>query len=239
MILEKGFTALTAEEAQPFLKTVDKAIRRERIVIHGNLVSPFSNMTTFRLAASWDRGMSALAFNVQDEVIGHICIEHVGMEWYEIRSAWVREDYRGPFNNTGGKKKKGVHHHVGYRLYRDFLAGRKEKIFETSATPAAWKVGARLGMVPFRLPCLPDVVWKKTCHCPIERTGVHPSNNVPECVLRDHDCIARVTKETWKKIGKPAPLEISDDPTSASRLLAFPARKPFIPNDGVRIVHAW
>lgn len=204
MKLIQGFTSLDNRGARPFLETVEAAIREEGIEVRGKIVSPFASVNMYSLGKAWGRGHSALVFNETDEVIGHAMLDCVGgadpsQPWFELRAAWVRKDYRGP-----GYRETGVHHHVGYQLYKTLLDAHDEKnIFETSITPAAWAVGVRLNMQSIRFPYLPKDVWEKTCSCPKERTGVHPSNNAPDCAIREHGCFLRVPYSTWERMGSP------------------------------------
>ena len=226
----RGFTELTAEQAMPFLRKVGAAIRKEHVEVRGKMVSPFSTLRKETIQSAWRNRRSVLAFNAEDEVIGHICVEHVTKHWYEIRGTWVRPDYRGTPGNSS--------YHVGFRLYHAIIAKYpEESLFETSVTHAAWKAGARARMVPIHFPDLPEDVWKRTCHCPITRTGVHPAHNVPACEIRDHECVARVTWATWKRMGMPTPLDIADKKKGGPSFLLRPLiNRIRMLTDDVRIV---
>ena len=231
------FTTLSPRQARPYLETVDAAVRKERIEVHGRSVSPFANASMYSLGKAWSAGHSAMAFNELNDVIGHAMLDCIGGPdprklWFELRAAWVREDYRG-----SPQKTPDEHSHVGYRLYKALLDAHQEKsIFETSVTKAAWVVGTRLGMVPIRLPTLPNDVWRKTCSCPKDRTGVDPSNNVPHCIIRDEECFLRVPKQTWERMGKPTPVDFDQDPKVTPHILAVPRDAPVIPTDDIRVI---
>ena len=204
------------------LEIVARATKEETISVSGKTVSPLLPKQAHELYQFWKQGLSVLAFNADNEVIGHAAIEPLieSQNWYELGAVWVRRDHRG----CGDHK----HRHVGLRLYNSLLSRHEDKnILATTVNPAAMVVGYRARMVALPYRALPINVWQTTCCCPSSKTGT--LQNVPYCQLRERSCFVRVTKQTWERLGCPA----------VSRLpIALPTDRPAIVgvNDGVNFV---
>lgn len=219
-----GFSSVSGSsfDIRAHLETVANATRDARILVGGVPFSPLLPKSADDLLAFWNAGLSAIALNADGMIIGHAAVEPLIRDWFELGAVWIHPDYRGT-------TKKGSRHHVGLRLYLAILGAHEEKnILATTVNPAAFVVGWRVDMVPVPYESLPRDVWKATCCCPKEKTGVPSEQNVPWCMLRQNRvCFVRVTRQTFTRMGMP---ETTTLPVSR------PTDTPIITDDGVRIV---
>lgn len=208
-----------------FLSVVADATRSSSVVINGTTMAPLLPKTVDELYQFWRQGLSAIAI-CDGQIVGHAAIEPLtyGL-WHEIGAVWVHPDFRGR------ALANGQHPHVGFRLYRALLDrhGADMNILATTINPAAMMVGWRVGMVPLGYDQLPEHVWKATCCCPSQKTGVPREENVPRCGMRQSTCFVRVTHETWVRLGRPEPCTL---PVSA------PTTAATVPNDDIVILLA-
>ncbi|MBI5793539.1 hypothetical protein HZA87_00410 [Candidatus Uhrbacteria bacterium] len=115
-----------------------------------------------------------------------------GVMWYELGTFFVEPYWR--FEQT--------HLAIGDTLYQTLLDLHRDKnILGTTTNVSAIKTGMRHGMQMVNFSSLPITIHRATCICPIEKTG---TDNNMHCPLKDAQCRARVTTETWERLGRPA-----------------------------------
>lgn len=150
------------------------------------------------LEESFKRGNSMFILNEAGEPIGHTRlveltkVESASGEWYELGSTWVNETYRG--------------HNLNVLLYQEFLSMHADKnILATTTNEASVVVGKKLGFVMIPRKRLPEEVWRASCVCSVEKTGV--ADNA-ECKLAWKEkqlcgslCWFRITAETAMRMG--------------------------------------
>lgn len=191
---------LSRDELQRHFQIVAEATLAETVKVNGRVLHPLLPKTAEELFVFWDAGGSVLAI-LNGEVVGHATIEPLLNGWFEIGAVWVRKDLRG---------QKNRHLHIGYRLYKALLEKHASNKFliTTTITPAIMVLTLRVGMVPVRYKDLPPEVWRATCVCPMEKTGVLRSDNVPLCKIKDDGCFVFVSGQTREHIGSPEPLKL-------------------------------
>lgn len=168
--------ATFSKESQMWAEIVARATREEPALL---VKSPEE------LIAQHREGLTVLRYH-RDQLIAHATLWHLVMGWYELGTVWVERAHRG--------------HELSADLYRELFRGHPERnILATTTNPASLRIGMHVGMrcVPFS--ALPPEVWRSTCCCDRVKTG--SDDNVEFCRLRQSRCFARVTEETWRRLG--------------------------------------
>jgi GNAT superfamily N-acetyltransferase len=149
------------------------------------------------LAQSYTDGLAVLALDENENPVGYTRLqyllthEHPLGAWFELGSTWVAPTYRG----------RGI----SKSMYELFLPLHREKnILATTTNLAALSVGEKMNFVKIPRKELPEPVWRASCICPIEKTGVHENTN---CILAwsekrgiKEPCWFRVTQETYNRL---------------------------------------
>ncbi|HBR80142.1 MAG: hypothetical protein UW63_C0078G0005 [Candidatus Uhrbacteria bacterium GW2011_GWF2_44_350] len=117
-----------------------------------------------------------------------------GRPWFELMMVYVDERYRFPI--TGLDIVDELHRRIAH-------LNDSNNLLSTTTNPSEVKSGIRVGMIHVSFTALPPNVRRATCICPADKIGVADPLTCPQC---DCYCVARVSRETWERLGCP-PIE--------------------------------
>ncbi|MFC1787967.1 hypothetical protein ACFLZY_02000 [Patescibacteria group bacterium] len=124
-------------------------------------------------------------------IVWNLTRDEHGQIWYELGTLFVIPEYRYPVLGMS----------VADKMYRVLLKTfAKINILATTTSARAAKVGLRNNLVHIRFDDLPQIAHTVTCCCPATKTGV-TDNSL--CPLKGKNCFARITHETWQRLGYP------------------------------------